>query len=96
MNIFVEPFFPWDKGEKPYFTNELGIEWYMDKSTTEYIKKDTPIHKGLNDVYCFFIKEINGKISRILIDDKQNVLYENQSLEAIGAFIDILKVDNEG
>lgn len=38
--------FPWDNDEKPYWINpENGLEWYVDKNTTECCSRDT-----LNDL----------------------------------------------
>ena len=76
--------FPWELGEKPYFINPEGFEWYVDKETQQYANR-----RKCKNVGCFLLKKENY-ITRAVIDDKQNVLYESQSLEAIGSFLDVL------
>jgi hypothetical protein len=83
--------FPWDNGEEPYFVNEEDYKWYIDESTTNYAQKSKGSLKGLENIVCFFIKK-GKRVTRVLVDDKQNILYENTSLEAIAAKIDMLKI----
>jgi hypothetical protein len=87
-------FYPWQKGEKPYFVNPEGFEWYIDKGGTEYATKDSGNLKGLKNVMCFYVKK-NDIIKIVLIDNKQNILAESTSLEGIGIKIDILKIAHQ-
>jgi hypothetical protein len=82
--------FPWEKGIKPYFINPEGFEWYIDEELTEYAKKDLHNHKGLKNVVGFYVKKGND-ITRVLIDNKQRVLSEDQTLDGMYTKVDILK-----
>jgi hypothetical protein len=82
--------FPWENGVKPDFVND-GFEWYIDKISTEYARQDTITHKGLRNVACFTVRK-DDVITRIMIDNKQHILFETPSLVAMGEKIDILKV----
>lgn len=83
--------FPWDKGEKPYFVNDEGFEWYVDKGMTKWARDDRAGSDGLKGVVCFYVKK-KDHVTRILINDKQEILKESQGLEDMAAFIDILRV----
>lgn len=91
-------FFPWDNGDRPYWINpENGLEWYVDKSTTDWCT-----NKRVNDLpklkaVVFIVaenKDGNVKpISRVLIDIKSNqVLADETNLEAMAVKIDMLRV----
>ena len=90
--------FPWDNDEKPYWVNpENGLEWYVDKSTTEWCKKE---HingwKKLNAVVFYVAERKDGKVSpleRVLIDAKTNEpLAAETSLEAMAVKIDMIRM----
>jgi hypothetical protein len=91
--------FPWDKDEKPYWINpENGLEWYVDKSTTEWCKRG---HingwKKLNAVVFYVAdKKEDGKVyplERVLIDaDTNEVLAAETSLEAMAVKIDMIRM----
>ena len=85
--------FPWDEeGAKPYFVNNDGFEWWLDKSMTKYALEDSTIgNPGLKDVFCFYVKK-GDDISRVLINNKHQVLYETSTLDQMAAHIDILKI----
>ena len=78
-------FFPWDKGEKPYFVNEEGFEWYIDEALTKY-----PQRQSL-DLVCFYVKK-DKLLTRVLMDKKNNILHEDTSFEGMGCHIDMLKL----
>lgn len=85
-------FFPWDRGEKPYFVNEEGFEWYIDKDCTEWAKRDMANgNKGLKNVGCFFVKK-GDDVHRVLINDKQQILHSATSMEGMCVKIDMLKM----
>lgn len=86
--------FPWDKGEKPYFVNEKGFEWYVDKDTQRWVNKETPSGYKLKNVFAFYIKK-DDYINRVLINNNQEIIYENTNLEALCTYIDFLKFANE-
>lgn len=65
---------PWEDGEFPYFVNEEGNEWYIDKVCTESCTRRSNLPK-LNAI-CFLVAELKGNsrelIGRVLIDIKSN------------------------
>ena len=76
--------FPWDKNEKPYFSND-GFDWYVDDFMTKYARKK------LKDVVCFYVKK-GDVIKRVLIDNKQNILHEDTTMDGMACKIDFLKL----
>jgi len=83
--------FPWEREEKPYFVNEEGIEYYIDKSTTDYAKNEDHFGTSLNAI-CFYVRKDGEFATRILMDIKDSsVLLEEKSLEGMGTKIDVLK-----
>jgi|GEM_PF-3018914 len=84
--------FPWDNGVDPYFVNDEGFEWYIDKDITDWATKDTDTGiKGLKGVMCFFVKK-GDDINRVLINDQQQILADDRSLEQICVKIDLMKI----
>jgi len=89
--------FPWDNDEKPYWVNpENGIEWYIDKSMTDWCTVERNDWKKL-DAIAFFVAERKGgkvnPIGRALIDKKTNEpLACETSLEGMSCKIDMLRM----
>jgi len=83
--------FPWEKGEKPYFTNAEGFEWYVDKETTEWAHRKDQHGTKLENIVGFFVRK--GKFAeRVLMDKEINqIVYSSTSLEAVAYHIDALK-----
>lgn len=71
-------------GGPPMFTNDAGVQWWHEKSLTQYAKS-----KGLQYVTAWKIKEPNGRMTILLIRD-QEVLIEDQSLEQFACKIDMM------
>lgn len=95
MSLFT---FPWEDGEKPYWTNpENGIEWYVDKDVTNACIRET-----LNDLpnlnaVCFYVVEVTDDVrkalSRVLIDkDTNEVLADHTNLEDMFVKIDMIRI----
>jgi len=90
--------FPWDEeNAKPYFTNSEGFEWWADDSSTKWAHEDVPLSgaKGAKNLVVFIVRKA-GKArpeTRIVMDKNTNeVVYENQALEAIACWLDMYKV----
>lgn len=87
--------FPWNNNKKPYWTNpENGIAWFKDEQLTKYALSDS-IGQPVNGV-AFILAEKSETdfkpITRIFIDAETNEpLFEDSSLEAFSAKIDMLK-----
>ena len=77
--------------EKPDFVNEQGVKWWVFKYMTEYARKPNKDGKFLKTAVAWKVQEPNGK-EIYIVTDNNNVIAENQSLEAIGAKIDFLKM----
>jgi len=71
-------------------------EWFHDKTSTRHARTDSALHKdALPNIYAFVVRnKANGKYDRVLMDSKTNeVIFDTTSLEALGAHIDMLKVN---
>ena len=84
-------FFPWENGESPYFTNEEGFDWYIDKMLTDYARRKSDGSVPLKAV-CFFVVKDGELMSRVLVGEQQNILHEDNSLEGMSVKIDILRL----
>ena len=85
---------PWKTGETPYYTDpSTGTQWWVDKFSTEHARRDLPQvgAKGLMNVAVFFVKT-EDHVTRLAIDDEQNVLIEDTTLEGMGTKLDFLKI----
>lgn len=83
---------PW-KNEKPYYIGEDGCEWYVDKKTTDYCTEPTVNDLENIDAVCFFVVSDGRLSSRVLIDEEtNNVLADENSLEAMSAQIDMMRI----
>jgi hypothetical protein len=89
-------FYPWEQGEKPYFVNPEGFEWYYDHSSTQYAQKDVALYggqtrKGLKNVVAFYVKK-GDEISSVLINKEQEIIVEHTHAIGLCVRIDVLKV----
>ena len=83
---------PWET--KPDFINPEGVKWWFDKSSTEYAHQDTETAKGLPNIVVYYAERPDGYRTRIIVDnDIKAAVGEAQSLEALGAKIDMMKVN---
>lgn len=84
--------FPWQKGDKPIFTNDQGWEWYKDEETTGWAHRGDHNEIALKNIQGVFLKR-GEQITRALYDtDLKQLIYDNTSLEAIACHIDMLKL----
>lgn len=95
-------FYPWDHGKKPYYVNEEGFEWYLDKFTTDHALKDDYLtgghehnkRRGLRNVAAFFVRR-GTEIRSVLINAKQDIVVEAENSIALWNKIDILKISQQ-
>jgi hypothetical protein len=97
LNVFSN--YPWDRGEKPYFINEEGFEWYVDKLSTRYAEKDQYLwngstRKGLKDVVAFYVKK-DDVIKSVLINNKQEIICEADGFVGLAHLIDVHKISED-
>ena len=81
-----------------FFESETH-EWFTDKNSTDYARKNTIGAKGEKmkdklNVMCFVVRnKESGEYNRVMIDDKTNqIIYETKSLEGMAGEIDRLKI----
>jgi alpha-glucosidase (family GH31 glycosyl hydrolase) len=71
----------------PDFTNEQGVKWWRDLSTTQYLRA-----KGLQGA-IFLVEDTEKVRTRVLIQNGEMV-YEQQNLEQLAVHIDILALNS--
>lgn len=76
---------------EPDFVNEIGVKWWRDTYTTQYAQKKDSQGTSL-DAVCYYVEEVSGKRTRLLVHRSGTILADDQSLEGIGIKIDILKM----
>jgi hypothetical protein len=85
---------PWEsEGSKPFHTNEEGFEWWLDDSMQRYIDQDFPKPKLKDTMACLVRK--GDDVTRVIINDKQELLYSNKSLEAVACWVDMAKTKQQ-
>lgn len=74
-------------------------EWFHDKTSTQYARKKSVLWgSGEQDdalnVVCFVVRDKeSGEYDRLMLDkDKEEVIFDTKSLEAMGYEIDRMKV----
>lgn len=87
--------FPWDRGEKPYFVNDEGFEWYVHKELTDWCTNDRPLNNlpPLNAVVFLVSNEDRTNMSYVVIDKITNgEMYSNTGYEAVATWIDVARL----
>ena len=74
-------------------------EWFHDKTSTQYARKNSVLwgsgeQKDALNVMCFVVRDKEtGEYDRVMMDKEKNeVIFETKSLEAMGYEIDRMKV----
>jgi hypothetical protein len=74
-------------------------EWFHDKISTQYARKNSVLwgsgeQKDALDVACFVVRnKETGEYNRVMMDrERQEVVFETKSLEAMGYEIDRMKI----
>lgn len=75
---------------EPHFVNELGVKWWPDRDTTAYAANKGRLNVSLKAA-VWFTEDKSGYRSRVIVVNG-DVVYDNQSLEAILAHIDMMKL----
>lgn len=71
-------------------------EWFSDKIVTDLLRSNTA-KEGDNSIKnligCVVREKSTGRYSHVLLDTAKNeVVYENGNIEAMGVYCDIMKV----
>lgn len=67
-------------------------EWFHDKSTTDYCRKEDGQGTKLNWGAFIVRDKATGEYNRVLMDvDTNEIIRDDTSLEAQGVFIDMMK-----
>lgn len=93
MSFFDQP---WERGEKPYYINELGFEWYVDKELTRFALKDDYLwgggkHNGLKE-FCVFLLRRKDDVTYLMIGKNQLVVDADDSYVGMWNKIQQLKI----
>ena len=83
---------PWETDIEPDFISDTGWEWYLDESSTKYLRKDNPVNgqSGVKDLAVFYVRK-GEQWDWAIIDTNQQLIAVERSLDALGAKIDIIK-----
>ena len=85
-----EPLSIWDFNRPPDFTNEEGVQWWIDKTLTHHARGEGVGGVKLPDIVVFLVKEPNGRMTR-LVTRGQEILHDDQSFEGVASYIDMMK-----
>lgn len=79
--------------KQPDFVNNEGVKWYFDAHTTKYARSDSlkGSGKGIGTIRCYMVVFPSGESTRVVLDNNTPI-YESTSLDAIGCFLDMLKL----
>lgn len=84
--------FPWEKGEKPYFINDDGFHWYIQKEMTEWCNRQNINNSPPIKAVCFLVAKNNKPEAYVLIDKNNNILHVDNTMDGMGCKIDILRI----
>jgi hypothetical protein len=84
-------YYPWDNKIEPDFINDDGVKWWVDRDLTKYTKDWRPNNLAPIDATVYFV-QVNDYKGRVLVDDKRNILHENQALDGMCVYIDGLRL----
>lgn len=76
---------------EPDFVNELGVKWWLDRTSTDYARREDPFGTRLPDAAVYAVEEPDGHRTQVLVIAGE-AEYEAQSLEDMGVHIDMLKI----
>jgi hypothetical protein len=77
--------------KEPDAINEEGTKWWIDHSSNHYAHKPDSFGTTLEEIECFYIETKDGFRTRLIVCN-DNVIYDNQALDAIGYQIDFYKL----
>lgn len=83
---------------EPYHINELGVKWWVAKSLMDWAYRE-PLGKAvsLKDFgYQFWAIEKPNSYRTFLVIKDGNIIYENQSSEAVAVRIDVYRMLEAG
>lgn len=75
---------------EPYFVNEQGTRYWLEKELTEYAKSPDKDGICLPRHRAWIVQLKDGQYTRLLTEDTEPV-YEGSSIEQIAVKIDLLK-----
>lgn len=76
----------------PDFTNEVGVQWWVDATSTKYARSEQGARPALENVAVFLVKDRQGVLTRLVVEDNTPI-FEHQSLEVIAVHLDVMKLD---
>jgi len=79
----------WER--EPDFINDEGFKWWKEDSITDYARREDQFGTVLKAT-CFVVEEPGtGRKTRLLVSEDQEILADEQGLEAMAIKIDMLK-----
>lgn len=90
----TNPHAPFWERNPPDFINAEGVKWWIDKETTRWATREN-INGTTLDYQVFIVKRPDGYITRLILDEERQPIYEHQQLEAVASKIDIMKLIKE-
>ena len=79
-----------DTDREPDFINEIGTKWWSVDLLNDACKR--PDKHGITiDARCYIVELKNGERHYVMVQNNE-VVYENQNLEAFCVYIDTLKI----
>lgn len=76
----------------PNHINEAGVLFWLQKSLTEWARREDIHGTSLPTVYCWLAKTPDGTLTYLLMDG-ESVVMETQSYEAVAVRIDMMKAN---
>ncbi len=83
--------YPWENGEKLFFTNDEGYEWYMNEYDTEWAHSADSFGTTLPNLICIYIRKGDFATRGMMDKITNELIYTDTSMEGIAVKIDMLK-----
>ena len=87
---------PWERNEKPFFTNPEGFDWWVNEILTEACERDTFGGPGVSlpNTKVFLVSKDNKPITYAIVSGNK-LIYENTNFEAVCYRIDALRLTEQ-
>jgi hypothetical protein len=87
---------PWEEDNaKPYFVNEEGVEWWVEKHLTDWATRKDTVNSSSKPLkaICFITRKDGEILDRVLVGERQKILAVDSSMEQMACKIDILRLE---
>jgi hypothetical protein len=84
---------PWERDEKPFFSNDEGFDWWIVEILTQACEREG-VGSPLPNTKVFFVSKDNKPVTYAIVRGNE-LIYENTNFESVCYKIDVLRMIEE-